>query len=316
MIHVKQLVKYYGNRLAVDHLNLDVGAGQIVGILGPNGAGKTTTLRILTGFMPPTSGSATVNGFDVFNDSRNARRSIGYLPESCPLYPEMKVSEQLHYFGRLHGLSRADRNARIGKLTEACGLSQILDRTIANLSKGNKQRVGLAQALIHDPPVLILDEPTVGLDPVQTTEFRQFLVELARNKTVFMSTHILSEVEKTCRRIVLLYDGRVIADASQEELKARFKEGRVLSLEVQADADKVRGAIRAMEGISDVRVASVDGWQLVDITFSSPDAASAERVAAIAVQNRWPLRSVRMAEPTLEQVYLQAVRQAQKSSAA
>jgi ABC-2 type transport system ATP-binding protein len=305
MIHVRQLVKFYGPRLAVDHIDLDVQKGQIVGILGPNGAGKTTTIRILTCFMPPTSGEATINGFDVFSQSVDVRRSIGYLPESNPLYPEMKVSEQLHYFGQLHGLDRSARNRRIGELTESCGLSQIINREIGRLSKGNRQRVGLAQALLHDPPVLILDEPTEGLDPKQISDIRNLIVSLGEKKTILLSSHILPEVEKTCQRVVIIHQGRVAAQGTPAELKAQVRSQSRVILEVQADAAKVKQVLSNVPLVNEVEVTGRDGWVQAAVSSAHVGKDIREALGKAVIENRWPIREMRPETATLEEFFVQ-----------
>ena len=305
MIHVSKLVKYYGPRLAVDHLDLDVQQGQIVGFLGPNGAGKTTTLRILTGFMPPTSGTATVNGHDVQSDADGARRSIGYLPESNPLYPEMRVSEQLHYFGRLHGMRRADRTRRIAELTEVCGLQQIIHRTIGALSKGNRQRVGVAQAILHDPPVLIFDEPTEGLDPSQITEVRKLIVSLGERKTILLSSHILPEVEKTAQRVVIIAEGRIVAQGTVDELKKQVRSASRVLVEVKADAAAVRQAFAAIPQVAEVAVTSVDGWVQAAVTAKQAGADVRELLGQTVIERRWPLREMRPETASLEEFFVQ-----------
>jgi ABC-2 type transport system ATP-binding protein len=224
LIEARELSKRYGDLLAVDGVSFSVGQGEVVGFLGPNGAGKTTTMRILTGFIPPTDGTAVVAGHDIFTDPLSARRCIGYLPELPPLYPEMDVSSYLGYVARIKDVPRARRKEAVERAVERCGLSSVHRRVIGFLSKGFRQRVGLAQAIVHDPPVLILDEPTVGLDPIQIREIRGLIAELAspaagdKRHTVILSTHILAEVEAICRRVILIHAGRKALDASLSEL--------------------------------------------------------------------------------------------------
>ncbi|MBI1368204.1 MAG: ATP-binding cassette domain-containing protein [Planctomycetes bacterium] len=304
MIQVQQLVKYYGPHLAVDRLDLNVEDGQVVGILGPNGAGKTTTLRILTCFMPPTSGNAKVNGHDILTDSDAVRKSIGYLPEATPLYPEMRVCEQLHYFGRLHGLSRAARQHRIADLTDACGLNQIIHRPIGNLSKGNKQRVGLAQALLHDPPVLILDEPTAGLDPTQITEVRKLILSLAERKTILLCTHILPEVEKTCQRVVIINRGRIAAEGTPDDLKAKVRLRSRVLVEVKAEPEQVRAAFEKLNHVADVSVTSHNGWTSAAVTPKG-GADIRELLGDAVIERRWSLREMRHETASLEEFFIQ-----------
>jgi ABC-2 type transport system ATP-binding protein len=225
VIEARGLTKRYGDLVAVDSVDLTVGKGEVVGFLGPNGAGKTTTMRMLTGFLPPTDGSAMIAGHDVFQDPIAARRSVGYLPEMPPLYPEMLVDAYLKYVARIKDVPRARRRAAVDRVVERCGLRDVRRRVIGTLSKGFRQRVGLAQAIVHDPPVLILDEPTVGLDPLQIREIRSLIRELAAGEgdkahTVILSTHILTEVEAICRRVMIIKDGRKVVDAPLAELTA------------------------------------------------------------------------------------------------
>jgi ABC-2 type transport system ATP-binding protein len=223
VIEVQNLSKYFGSRCAVDNISFNVDGSTIVGFLGPNGAGKTTTIRILTGYMPPSSGTAKVAGFDVMKDSMAVRTIVGYLPESVPLYPEMRVREYLNFRGKLRGMGGAARQAAIARVVERCWLAEAIERPIGQLSKGFKQRVGLADALLHSPKVLILDEPTVGLDPTQVRETRSLLRELAKDHPILFSSHTLSEVEAICQRILIIHEGRIIASGAVDELKAQQK---------------------------------------------------------------------------------------------
>jgi ABC-2 type transport system ATP-binding protein len=230
MIEAKALTKRYGDVLAVDGVSFSVERGEVVGFLGPNGAGKTTTMRMLTGFVPPTDGSATIAGHDIFEDPLAARRAVGYLPETPPLYPEMTVESYLRYVSKIKDVPRARRREAIDRALSRCGLADVRGRVIGTLSKGFRQRVGLAQAIVHDPPVLILDEPTVGLDPMQIAEIRGLIRELAAGQgdtqhTVVLSTHIMAEVSAICRRVIMINEGRKSVDAPLEELT---REGRSL----------------------------------------------------------------------------------------
>ena len=224
MISVQNLSKFFGPVLAVDRVSFEVARGEIVGFLGPNGAGKTTTMRIITGFLPATSGTVRVEGFDVFTHSSEVRRRIGYLPESPPLYNDMTVAGYLRFVARLKGMARADLAAALDRVLETCGLKDVRDRLLGHLSKGFRQRVGLAQALIHDPPVLILDEPTIGLDPKQIIEIRRLIRTLGGKRTVVLSTHILPEVSQVCDKVVIINDGRIVVE---DEL-ANLTRGRTL----------------------------------------------------------------------------------------
>jgi len=237
-----QLTKRYGPTLAVDRLSLEVERGQIMGFLGPNGAGKSTTMRMLVGSLPPTAGRATLDGHDVLTDAPAARRRLGYLPENNPLYPEMRVDELLHFCGRLHSMPRKLRTTRIGIVTERCGLGLLRRRTVGRLSKGNRQRVGLAAALLHSPPVLVLDEPTAGLDPQQIASVRALIRELAGDHTVLLSSHILPEVERVSDRIVIIARGRRVAAGTPDELRRQSQEmsAAVVYVEVQGTTQRVR----------------------------------------------------------------------------
>jgi ABC-2 type transport system ATP-binding protein len=222
MIHVENLTKYYGDYAAVRNVSFDVERGQVVGFLGPNGAGKSTTMRILTGYLTATSGKASIDGHDVFWDPIAARRRIGYLSEGCPLYTEMRVEEYLRFRGGLKGLNRRETNTRLGYVLDRCWLRDVRRQLIGTLSKGYRQRVGLADALISNPPVLVLDEPTVGLDPAQIRETRKLIKELGKEHTVLLSTHVLPEVEMTCDHVILIYQGKVAAKGSLDSLRRKF----------------------------------------------------------------------------------------------
>ncbi|AQG80815.1 gliding motility-associated ABC transporter ATP-binding subunit GldA [Spirosoma montaniterrae] len=234
-IRVQNLTKQYGQQRAVDQISLTVEPGEIVGFLGPNGAGKSTTMKIATGYLPPTDGTVEVNGYDVRTQSLDVRRSVGYLPEHNPLYVDLYVKEYLRFAGSLHGFGGADLSRRITEMIERVGLGHEQHKRIGQLSKGYRQRVGLAQALLHNPPVLILDEPTTGLDPNQLTEIRQVIRDAGRDKTVLFSTHIMQEVEAVCDRVVIINQGRIVADGSLNELRGSMGEGVVVVAEFEQD---------------------------------------------------------------------------------
>ncbi|MFP6617039.1 MAG: ATP-binding cassette domain-containing protein [Candidatus Hydrogenedentota bacterium] len=245
MIEVRQLTKAYGPVHAVDDISFDVEQGEIVGFLGPNGAGKTTTMRILTGFHPATAGTAQVAGFDVHKRPLEVKRRVGYLPESVPLYLEMVVSSYLSYVAELKGIGRDQRKKEVADVMERCGLLHMQKRLIQNLSKGYRQRVGLAQALLGNPPVLILDEPTVGLDPKQIVGIRQMIKDLAENHTVLLSTHILPEVSMICKRVLILNQGRIVAERSIDSLS----NGSSLNLELRGSAGTIQETLMKVEGV-------------------------------------------------------------------
>ena len=249
MIQVENLSKYFGPVMAVDRLSFSVGRGEIVGFLGLNGAGKTTTMRILTSYLPATSGVARVAGYDVMLESTGVRQNIGYLPESVPLYPEMRVEEYIHFRARLKGVTRADRNKRVEYCLERCRLVTVRRRLIGTLSKGYRQRVGLADAMIHNPPILILDEPTAGLDPQQIRETLALLKELGENHTILLSTHILSEVEAICERVIIIANGRIGLNQRLDEIESE----NVILLEARGQADKMPQTLQGVPGILSVK---------------------------------------------------------------
>lgn len=308
MIEVDQLVKRYGPTVAVDRLSFKIDAGQVVGFLGPNGAGKTTTLRILTGYLPPTSGLATVAGVDVSTASLEVRSKIGYLPENTPLYPEMRVEEYLHYRGKLFDMDRATRRKRIDLVCDRCGLSGVRGRVIGHLSKGNRQRVGLAQALLHDPAVLILDEPTAGMDPNQITHVRELLAELRGKHTILLSTHILPEVEKSADRVLIIAGGRIVANGTPAELRRGASTGSRVLAEVKATPEEVVEVLGSVHDVAGVETAAVDGWcQAVVSAREGRDIR--ETVCAALTARRWPVREIRHETATLEQFFVQMTAQ-------
>ncbi len=242
-IAVRNLTKYYDTEKAVNGISFDVKTGEILGFLGPNGAGKTTTMKILTCYMPPTSGTVEVEGFDIAEHSFEVRKKIGYLPEMNPLYLDMNVLEYLEYSARLHGLKNALLKSRLKEMIDVCGIADVRHKDIGELSKGFRQRVGLAQAMIHDPEVLILDEPTSGLDPNQIVEIRNLIRQLGRAKTVVLSTHILTEVQATCDRVIIINDGAIVADGTLEQLQQDFRGSEKISLELKLPAGKIVNAM-------------------------------------------------------------------------
>ena len=313
MIHAEHLTKRYGPTLAVDDVSLHVGTGEVVGFLGPNGAGKSTTIRMLTGALPPTSGSASLAGHDTLTDAAKARRHLGYLPESNALYPEMRVDEYLHFVGRLHAMRRGRRRERIGYTTDRCGLSQLRRRTIGRLSKGNRQRVGLAAALLHDPAVLILDEPTSGLDPNQITHIRDLIRELGGSHTVLLSTHLLPEAQRVSDRLIVIARGRVVAEGTPEELRWQAGprsgggfsgEGQPVDAEVHGDAVMIKAALRELGGLVSYEVKrAADGWARVHVV----PAATVDPRAAMAEAFRMrdlPLRELHREVPSLEAFFV------------
>ena len=313
MISVSQLTKAYGPNLAVDHISFEVPKGQIVGFLGPNGAGKSTTIRMLTCYMPPTSGGATVNGFDIFHQSDRVRESLGYLPENVPLYTEMKVEEYLDFRGRLRKMDREARRKRIDYAVERCWLGNVRRRIIGHLSKGYRQRVGLADALLHNPAVLILDEPTVGLDPSQIRETRKLIKDLGGDHTVMLSTHILPEVEAVCDRAIVIAGGRIVAQGSPDELRnSRRMAARVL-VECRGPAQEVQNVLSRVSGVSRVDILADDAHAAASANGKYVTAAIRpkeaydvrEEVARTVIQHGWPLREIRLEAATLEEFFVE-----------
>jgi len=309
MIEVEDLTKWYGPNLAVDHVNFQIPAGEIVGFLGPNGAGKSTTLRILTGYMPPSGGRAAIAGHDVLEESEQARANLGYLPESTPLYPEMRVEEYLHYRGQLYGMERAQRRRQIDMVCERCGLEPVRRRTINRLSKGNRQRVGLAQALLHDPPVLVLDEPTAGLDPNQVTEVRRLIGELRGEHTILLSTHILPEVEKMADRVMIIAGGRIAAQGTPEVLRQQVSKGARVQVEVKTtNPTLVSQTLRAVDGVSEVVTEAQDGWCRALVT-PAQSADVREAVGQALLEKELPVREMRHESASLEAYFVQITAQ-------
>lgn len=262
-IAVRNLTKLYNGQPAVSDISFDVKTGEILGFLGPNGAGKTTTMKIITCFMPPTQGTVEVDGLSIYERSLEVRRRIGYLPELNPLYMDMNVLEYLAYSAELHGITGQVARERLREMVQVCGLQEVRHKDIGELSKGYRQRVGLAQAMIHDPEVLILDEPTSGLDPNQIVEIRHLIKQLGRAKTVVLSTHILSEVQATCDRVIIINEGRIAADGSPEQLQRQFHGGEGLTVELKSAADNPLDAIapklRILAYVNNVTLLSHDG---------------------------------------------------------
>lgn len=306
MISVQQLTKVYGQTLAVDHVSFEVGKGQIVGFLGPNGAGKSTTMRMLTCYLPPTSGSASISGFDIFHQSHQVRQVLGYLPESVPLYTEMTVEEYLTFRGKLRDLPRQRRKQRVDYVVQRCWLESVRRRVIGHLSKGYRQRVGLADAMLHDPAVLILDEPTVGLDPNQIREMRRLIKELGGDHTVLLSTHILPEVEAICDHVIIIAGGRVVAKGSLEDLRqSRRMQARVL-VECQGPAGEVQPVLARVSGVAEVELLESGEKGITLAALKAKDGYDVRSDAVLSVvQHGWPVREVKLEHATLEEFFVQ-----------
>jgi ABC-2 type transport system ATP-binding protein len=310
MITVKELTKRYAHTTAVDHISFEVAKGQIVGFLGPNGAGKTTTMRILTCFMPPTSGTATVAGFDVLEQPMEVKKRIGYLPETPPLYPEMETAEYLKFVGQLKGLSGAELKKRVDYVCERCAVVDVRNRLIGKLSKGYRQRVGLAQAIIHNPDVLVLDEPTAGLDPKQINETRDLIKDLAGSHTIILSTHILPEVEQTCEQVVIINKGKLVATDSVRNLQARARGAESMVLEVggrngNLEPATVQQKLESVSGVS--RVLCKHQWDSRAVFEIESQKGRLVRgdLARAVVESGWDLNELRPAAMSLEEVFLQ-----------
>ena len=290
MIEIRSLTKDYGSFRAVDSMNLHIPDGQVLGLLGPNGAGKTTTIRILTGYMPPTMGSITVDGYDSVRESDAVRRRLGYLSESNPLYGEMRVEEYLQFRARLFGIARGQRQSSVDRVVERCWLREMRKRLIGRLSKGYRQRVGLAAAMLHRPPVLVLDEPTSGLDPVQIRETRHLIRELAGEHTMIISSHILPEVERTVDRIVIMSQGVIRADGSVDELRESAGESHHYRIEVMGEkVDDLVTSLRGMSGVEIVEAETLrDGWKHIRMSAKAGASDLREGIGkAIHEKNLW-----------------------------
>lgn len=302
MIDVQHLSKSFGETRAVDDISFRVNSGEVLGFLGPNGAGKTTTMRILTCFMPPSSGTATIAGSDIFRNSLEVRRSVGYLPENVPLYDEMRVSEFLDFRARLKGVTGKRRRKRLQDVMEKCWITDVRRRIIGQLSKGYRQRVGLAEALIHDPKILILDEPTIGLDPNQIRKVRSLIKELGGDYTILLSTHILPEVEAVCGRVIIIDDGRIVAMDTPENLTHRVKGLARLTLEVRGPGDDIRNTLEGLPGVIRVN-RSGNGISTFSLEMERGKDLR-EEIFKTIVANNWILREMKSEAITLEEIFV------------
>jgi ABC-2 type transport system ATP-binding protein len=304
MIDVSNLSKFFGPVSAVDRISFQVDRGEIVGFLGPNGAGKTTTMRILTTYLPATSGIAKIAGLDVMTQSMDVRRHLGYLPESVPLYPEMRVEEYLTFRAKLKGVERKGRQQRVDYCIERCRVREVRRRLIGTLSKGYRQRVGLADAMIHDPDLLILDEPTVGLDPVQINETLDLIKDLGKKHTVLLSTHILAEVEKVCERVIIISSGRIGLDKRMGELS---RDTTVIVLEVRGPAERIADTLRGLDGVAGVTARGVgDGISGFEVR-THHDRDLRETIAQRMTQHGWTLRLLDLRKRRLEDHFIDVV---------
>ena len=306
MIKVTSLTKRYGEIKAVDDVTFDVHTGEILGFLGPNGAGKTTTVRIITCYMLPTSGWVEVDGLNTFVHSLEVRKKIGYLPENAPLYNEMNVLDYLHFIMGLRDIPKDRFNQRADEISEICGLEDVIHRNIGELSKGYKQRVGLAQAMVHDPEILILDEPTSGLDPNQIVEIRNLIKELGKEKTVILCTHILPEVEATCGRVLIINQGKIVADGSPAELQSSFQGKTRIYLELKTPEEDVIAKLSKIENVEKVKTISAEEADLKKFALECAQGVDLrENIFRIAVENNWIILELRKEQVSLEDVFRQ-----------
>jgi ABC-2 type transport system ATP-binding protein len=307
MIEVSALSRRYGSRDAVVDLSFAIPAGEIVGFLGPNGAGKTTTLRMLTGYLPPTAGTARVAGHDILTDSMQVRRHIGYLPESVPLYRDLTVTAYLDLVATLKGMPRAGRREHILGIVESCGLSEVYTRRIGALSRGYRQRTGLAQALINDPDVLFLDEPTVGLDPRQIVEIRELIRSLAGRRTIMLSTHILPEVGRLCQRVLIIHRGRLVSDGPPDQLERQT--GRIASVEIEARGQGTAAiaAVNTVEGVTGAEIVDERNGIVKLRVHPASGTDPREAIASALASAHINLRTMTLTSATLEDVFMQLV---------
>jgi gliding motility-associated transport system ATP-binding protein len=310
MITVKELTKRYARTTAVDHISFQVDKGQIVGFLGPNGAGKTTTMRMLTCFLPPSAGTATVAGLDVLDKPLEVKKHIGYLPETPPIYPEMATAEYLNFVGKLKGLSGAELAKRVDYVCERCAVADVKHKLLGKLSKGYRQRVGLAQAIIHNPDVLILDEPTAGLDPKQINETRDLIKSLAGDHTIILSTHILPEVEQTCEQVIIINQGKLVATDSVRNLQARARGAESVLLEVAGrngslEPSTVQEKLQRVSGVSRVSCREqVDSRAVFEVESQKGSLVRGDLARAV-VESGWDLNELRPTSMSLEEIFLQ-----------
>jgi len=302
MITTLHLAKHYPGRVAVRDLSFEVQPREVAGLLGPNGSGKSTTMRMLAGFLVPSSGVARVAGFDVTLHPMEVRRRIGYLPENCPLYPEMRVDEYLDFRASLKGVPARNRRQRIGEVRELCGLADSGRRIIGQLSKGYRQRVGLAEAMIHDPELLILDEPTVGLDPNQMRQVRALIQQLAARHTILLSTHILSEVEATCQRIIIINEGRIVAAGPTDHLMRNIKGAAQIHAEIKAGRREVEARIRAWPEVSGLTIETEGDWLRITLTCAAAGDLR-PRLFRLAAAEQWDLRELHREPGKLEDLF-------------
>ena len=306
MIEAHHLTKKFGDTVAVRDVSFQVKRGEVLGFLGPNAAGKTTTMRILTCFLPADEGTATVAGFDVFGEALEVRRRIGYLPESAPLYMDMNVLEYLSFIAQMRKLSGKERNQRINQMVDVCGLGGVLKQGIATLSKGYRQRVGLAQAMIHDPDILILDEPTSGLDPNQIMEIRTLIKQIGQQKTVILSTHILPEVSATCQRVLIINEGSIVAHGTPQELTSKAQGEERINISLKADQAEVEAQLNQLPGVTSFKLLEENAKDRLRYEIKTPKGEElCEELFRLAVKQNWLLSELRQDTLSLEEVFMQ-----------
>jgi ABC-2 type transport system ATP-binding protein len=304
MIKVENLTKRYAGHTAIKDLSFEVGKGEIMGFLGPNGAGKTTTMRILASYMPPTSGRASIAGFDVFEQSLQARSHLGYMPENVPLYIDMRVTEYLNYRAALKGVAHRRITERVGDVKELCGLKEVEKKLIGTLSKGYRQRVGLADALLSEPDLLILDEPTIGLDPNQIRQVRELIKNLGKQHTILLSTHILPEVEMTCTRVIIIHRGRIEACDTPQNLLRQIRQAGGLVVEAKVGNDNGTEELKKISGVRDVTSETDGDWKIFTLRVESGTDVR-EEVYRLVSARRWSMRALSERRATLEDVFVE-----------
>ena len=305
MIDVKHLTKWYGRFLAVDDISFHVDKGSVVGFLGPNGAGKSTTLKVLTCYHPATAGKVTIAGHDVLEESLQVRRQIGYMPEAVPLYPEMRVHELLKFRAALRDIPVRQRKQAVDRAAERCWLSDVMRRRVGELSRGYKQRVGLAEALLHNPPVLVLDEPTIGLDPNQIRAMRELIQQLGQDHTIILSSHILAEVEQTCNQIIVIAGGKIVANGKPEELRQKVSGPSQILAEIRgANAEELAKAVGAIEGVRKVDHHPIGQWTRLSIECDGSNDRRSD-IHRLVAEKKWHLRELRHTGGSLEDFFVQ-----------
>ncbi|MFH2012232.1 MAG: ATP-binding cassette domain-containing protein [Pseudomonadota bacterium] len=308
MIQVENLTKYYGNIPAIEDISFTAEKGEILGFLGPNGAGKTTTMKILSCFMPATKGTAKVAGYDVFKDSLEVRKRIGYQPENVPIYRDMTVSTYLNFVAQVRGIDRKERKTKVGKVMDECGITDVSGKLIGKLSKGYRQRVGIAQALVHDPEVLILDEPTIGLDPRQIHGIRGLVKNLGGQRTVILSSHILPEVSMTCHRVIIINEGRLVAVDTPDNLMARLQKGTKILAEIEGPPDVIIKELKSLSGVNNIE--KKDAKSENSFTYlidSASDKDIRKELFAAVSKNGWLMTEIRQIDMSLEDIFLKLV---------